>query len=465
MLFNSVILEVAIGLFFIYLVTSLICSGISELIAGLANLRGRRLQEGIRNLLLAEDNAGLIRDFYNSTLVRGLFTPSLWDSIRNGLRGSKRKSPPSYIPANIFARVLREVLAGESGAVGLTKDWHEVWDYLIQKKEASQKDPAQELSPAQLELLGVLKTAGLDGERATRLKSLQAQLVMARRALRDFAAPSVVPVGMLGQYLLDRVTQLEKSVQQAEKEVNDALERAQLYVEDYFNQAMERVSGWYKRNVQLVLAVIAIIVTLALNIDSLYIIDVLMKSPTIRAAVDEMATEHVNAVIAQQATAAAATAPTAASATPASAAAATPVPDAPNEGTSSGGTSAIVTPPLKTLDEIKAVGLNLGWDRCLMPESVHSWIDKNVMREDKGKVCPGSNLSRLTDDPAIILPRPTDGPAMWAIKKFLGLLLTVIAASLGAPFWFDLLNKAVNLRLTGQKPPEKSVTAQNPPAV
>lgn len=33
-----------------------------------------------------------------------------------------------------------------------------------------------------------------------------------------------------------------------------------------------------------------------------------------------------------------------------------------------------------------------------------------------------------------------------------GWLLTAIAVSLGAPFWFDLLNKLVNLRLAGQKP-------------
>ena len=62
------------------------------------------------------------------------------------------------------------------------------------------------------------------------------------------------------------------------------------------------------------------------------------------------------------------------------------------------------------------------------------------------------------------LLRSTDSFNMWWAKKFIGLLLTVIAASLGAPFWFDLLNKAVNLRLTGQKPPEKSVSAQHPPA-
>lgn len=448
MLFNSVILEVAIGLFFIYLVTTLICSGISELIAGLLNLRARRLHDGIRNLLQEDKyNENLIKSFYNSPLINGLRTPSLLDSLKTLIPGIKKgQSDPSYIPANIFARVLREVLAGDPGA--LTKDWHEVWDYLVTKKEASQQDPSQELTPAQLELLGVLKTAGLDGERAVRLKSLQAQLTLARRALREFGTPGNAAVGMTGQFLLDRVTQLEKAVTQAEKEVNDALERAQLYVEDYFNQAMERVSGWYKRNIQIALVSIALIITLLLNIDSLYIIDTLMQAPAVRVALIGMAETHVaqaNAAATAEAAAPAATA------TPVGAA-----PDAVPPGESEQPAGAAPPPgtaTLATFDEIEAAGLNLGWDRCIMPVPVDTWLtDQRLLWFDASE-CGDSNLLRSTD-----------GAGMWAVKKVLGLLLTIIAASLGAPFWFDLLNKAVNLRLTGQKPPEKSVSAQHPPA-
>jgi hypothetical protein len=38
--------------------------------------------------------------------------------------------------------------------------------------------------------------------------------------------------------------------------------------------------------------------------------------------------------------------------------------------------------------------------------------------------------------------------------KIVGLLITVLAVSQGAPFWFDLLQKAVNLRLAGDLPPD-----------
>jgi hypothetical protein len=39
----------------------------------------------------------------------------------------------------------------------------------------------------------------------------------------------------------------------------------------------------------------------------------------------------------------------------------------------------------------------------------------------------------------------------WLIK-LLGLVLTILALSLGAPFWFDALSKLAQLRQSGPKP-------------
>jgi hypothetical protein len=51
-------------------------------------------------------------------------------------------------------------------------------------------------------------------------------------------------------------------------------------------------------------------------------------------------------------------------------------------------------------------------------------------------------------------PRIVDlNDGTWWIWKILGLLATALAISQGAPFWFDLLQKAVNLRLAGSPPP------------
>jgi hypothetical protein len=45
-------------------------------------------------------------------------------------------------------------------------------------------------------------------------------------------------------------------------------------------------------------------------------------------------------------------------------------------------------------------------------------------------------------------------------RKILGFLLTAFAISLGAPFWFDLLQNVANLRGAGPKPARADATAQ-----
>ena len=60
-------------------------------------------------------------------------------------------------------------------------------------------------------------------------------------------------------------------------------------------------------------------------------------------------------------------------------------------------------------------------------------------------------------------PEPTDCWQLWA-RRLLGWFLTVVAVSLGAPFWFDLLNKIVNLRDTGNKPKTSADHPHPPPA-
>ena len=48
-----------------------------------------------------------------------------------------------------------------------------------------------------------------------------------------------------------------------------------------------------------------------------------------------------------------------------------------------------------------------------------------------------------------VTPQPTCG---WWLTKLIGWLITIAAASLGAPFWFDVLTKFVNIRSAGPKP-------------
>jgi hypothetical protein len=48
------------------------------------------------------------------------------------------------------------------------------------------------------------------------------------------------------------------------------------------------------------------------------------------------------------------------------------------------------------------------------------------------------------------------------LGRLFGWLLTILAVSLGAPFWFDLLNKFINIRSSGKSPKEEPKAPEKP---
>ena len=72
-MFGSEILEVAVGIGFLYLLLSLVCSAMTEGIARAFAMRAGTLRSGVRNLLGDPGGKGLAKDFYNHPLVKGLY--------------------------------------------------------------------------------------------------------------------------------------------------------------------------------------------------------------------------------------------------------------------------------------------------------------------------------------------------------------------------------------------------------
>jgi hypothetical protein len=64
-------------------------------------------------------------------------------------------------------------------------------------------------------------------------------------------------------------------------------------LEDWFNNSMDRVSGWYKRHMQLVALLVALAVTILTNADTLQIVGVLWRTPSLRADLVEQARQRV----------------------------------------------------------------------------------------------------------------------------------------------------------------------------
>jgi hypothetical protein len=169
------------------------------------------------------------------------------------------------------------------------------------------------------------------------------------------------------------------------------LESAQKKIEHWFDDTMERVSGWYKRMAQKLIFVAGLALCLALNADTFQISNELWSDEALRNAVVAQATKRVHE--------------------------SKPVSSA-SDGLADGAAPGLTLAQLQKVSaEVRAAHpLPLGWGR-----------------ETKG-----------TRDTLLSWP---ESPV-----KLLGVLVSSFAILLGAPFWFDLLNKFINLRISGDPP-------------
>ena len=84
-MFGSQTIEVIIGLAFVYLLFSLICSTLTEFVAQLLRLRAGTLQKAIDNMLVGNTprSAAIteLKEFYEDPLIQSLTRPSLYDKF------------------------------------------------------------------------------------------------------------------------------------------------------------------------------------------------------------------------------------------------------------------------------------------------------------------------------------------------------------------------------------------------
>jgi hypothetical protein len=159
-------------------------------------------------------------------------------------------------------------------------------------------------------------------------------------------------------------------------------------VENWFDNAMDRVSGVYKRRAHAFALAFGLLVAVVFNVDSIDITRTLWLDPVKRAQIVEQAQRFADT---HQQAASATSAATAESAT-------------------------------QTLESLP---IPLGWPS--VRDHTDSWWGVAFIR------------SLLT-------------PNLAGFWKLAGLFATALAVSLGAPFWFDLLQKFLNIRASGPVP-------------
>jgi hypothetical protein len=197
--------------------------------------------------------------------------------------------------------------------------------------------------------------------------------------------------------------------------------RVRLNIEDWFNSSMDRVSGWYKRRSHKIVLVLGFLVAIIVNADSVLIMRKLASDRPLRDSIvaeatayaQQNATSPVNLTRSQEACCPPSSSP---SPTPKQ----TPAPTCWTKECE--GNEATPQCKLKNAEcRIQALGLPIGWNSETDPRL--NWGANTI----------GQHLK----------------------DHIVGWLLTGLAISLGAPFWFDLLNKFIVIRST-VKPKEKS---------
>lgn len=110
-MFNSTVLEVAIGIIFCFCAVSLIVSAVNEGVSSFLNLRGKYLLQSIQTLLNEPAGSGLVLDLYN----HARFNPS-----GNGTASNVKqlKTLPSYADPRQFAAALAEIVQTKMAASG-----------------------------------------------------------------------------------------------------------------------------------------------------------------------------------------------------------------------------------------------------------------------------------------------------------------------------------------------------------
>lgn len=206
---------------------------------------------------------------------------------------------------------------------------------------------------------------------------------------------------------------LQKILLQFINQSNGSLDEFRAKLEGWFTETQKRVSGWYKKQTTYILFLIGFIIACAMNASTLKMARTLSTNKDAREKMVALAIEK------------------------------------------STDTSALkkhlkidanitLGEVYKKVDSVYAEdvsGVNkvmgLGWDSAVINKKlrVDNCINKKI-----------NNVPVLLK--AVNVVKQVFGDS----SLLLGILLTAIAISLGAPFWFDLLNRFVNIRVAGKRP-------------
>ncbi|HEX8517225.1 MAG TPA: hypothetical protein VF868_13595 [Bacteroidia bacterium] len=422
---NNVALDVFIGLIFVFLIYSLLATVLQEIVARMLDLRSKNLVKAIRVMLEDRDEGHggylsrwLQHVWTNFTHFRCAFPK---DSLAKAfythptikyLSQSSWSSKPSYMGSYNFSTTIIKLLRGKEFD-GNTDQMELIKNTLFSEKPAISSGSGKNRF-----------TATIDPETHEQLKQL----------------------------FLD-----------SNKDIN----KFKLLLENWFNETMERASGWYKKQTQFLLFFLGLVIAMSFNADSIAIYNILSKDKKAREEFVQLASNSLSKYDTLQ-----------------NQLIKVPVTDSvPILTKDSTGNSDTTGWTYKTTEKVLLSDTALNQAKQMLIEDIgnannvlglgRDWKDscnscKNiaVLVHEVDTNPSKANKKRLTQ----ILSRNKDGVCpdkncvvsrkcfQWhplqrgGMVTFIGWVISALGISLGAPFWFDMLSKIMQIRGSGAKP-------------
>jgi hypothetical protein len=478
----GVVVEVAIGIIFVWIVFSLTVSQIQEWISSRLDKRAKDMEFAIREMLA---NPDLKAQLYDHPVIRGLTAnkrskPSKIPTwfyrypILRGFTKEKRKLP-SYIPSQQFALALFDIAMTantessliQQGILRLRDDLKNNNKLTVQRavieelnllaelaRSAAATEAGTAITNKTVEMLrkeveqfvenfhrkyptlklddqvAQLLAQGMDLtlKEAVKLKAEMDDVVSKQPKTGTDTALEKVRLGVSALAVISpevnqSLNALLMNVEEYAGEKEKLLAKARNNVETWFNDSMDRVSGVYKRYAQNLALLIGILLALLLNVDSITITTYLWRQPSVREA---LAAQANTFQLDQQ---------------------------------------QLQTNPEQAMAnfsrQFAGINLPVGWTIRKYTQPAYQdpgcqlFPDRTVVTTTEQGSMPVQSFGiPFFGSTTCIAPAQPNNESN-LLLLLIGVLITAAAARLGAPFWFDMLKRVVNLRSTGPSPVEK----------
>ncbi len=399
---SSGIIDLAIGLTFVFGVTAALSSAVTELIARFLGLRGAYLLSGLRELLdsdVGEADLSAAQDDYHHAreMMKGSTAAAAKPATTEPSAASTATTEPVPEGPSATSALLGGPILGSQGMAGQFSSRKLVLRGAKPSGRLPKMTINREAGPA-----GQPRETAQAGGLWSQRRSLPSYI--SSRSFAEAVIDLLVPdaaghttmtiIQQNVNALPDSMLPFQSSLQALLKNAGDDVSQFRTGVEHWYDDHMDRVSGWYKRYVaKITLAVGAILVVL-LNINALTIGRTLYTENAVSTAISAVAAKGTNC--------------------------------------SAGQTQQACLANLQAqLSAAATAGLPIGWGTvrdCTEPGARCNWLDQRGI------------FSR-------------HGNSGWQLALVLiGFLIMIIALVPGAQFWFGLLSKIGSLRTTGPKP-------------